>query len=312
MQQAVDFLMSHLVLVFVLVFLMFLGGAGIQISQISNYSHEANEIISRYGGLSKDAAQKLKDVSDQQYHGRFIVTNIKKVNGKLVMPQLKDGMDYSQSNDLRHQLQMRKMTPTVLSKRMAKKVFKQPDIEFNPKDNMNYNQLQASTSMPPELAKVISLRKNETRLEKESYKVNNAKLYSQMEDKIKDDKKQLDDLQDRAISALTDYEYAEIQEILHNRDKSGNNYPLGLEWRDAVAKIIGSSQEDIFNTDTVGYGKEFSYVLWTRLNVMNMKNNLPPRTYTITNDSRQGTIGGAYHGDDNSTEKDNTTVLNYR
>lgn len=297
MQQAVDFLMSHLVLVFVLVFLMFMGGAGIQVSQISNYSHEANEIISRYGGLSKDAAQKLKDISDEQYHGRFIVTNIKKVNGKLVMPQLKDGMDYSQSNDLRHQLQLRKMTPTVLSKRMAKKVFEQPDIEFNPKDNMNYNQLKASTSMPPELAKVISLRKNKTRLEKESYKVNNAKLYSQMEDKIKQDHDQIKALQDRAISALTDYEYAEIQEILYNRDKSGNEYPLGLEWRNAVGLILGADQEDIFNTDTVGYGKEFSYALWTKFNVMNMKNNLPPRTYTITNDSRQGTIGGAYHGE---------------
>ena len=47
MQQAVDFLMSHLIFVFVIVFLMFFGAAGIQISQINNYVHEANQIVSR-------------------------------------------------------------------------------------------------------------------------------------------------------------------------------------------------------------------------------------------------------------------------
>lgn len=295
MQQAVDFLMSHLIFVFVIVFLMFFGAAGIQISQINNYVHEANQIVSRYGGLTKDAAIKLKSVSDNQYHGRFIVTTLETKNGDVVMPTLnKDGLSYMDSNALRRNMQENHMTVAGLSEKMANAVFDNPEIEFDMKNNNTpYNHLQASISMPSQLIKVNMLRNNLNRINKLSYNTNNPKLYAQSVKRIKDLKDELKDMEAPTKEALRDYEKREIEEILSKRKDSASSYPLGLEWREAVGKCLNTKQDKIFNTDSVPFGDQFSYTVWIHFNVMNMRKVLVPRTYTITNDTRQGTIGSS-------------------
>lgn len=63
MQEAVDFLFSHIVTAIVLLFLTFAAVTGIGVLHVTNYTHEASEVISRNGGLTKPASDQLSNLT---------------------------------------------------------------------------------------------------------------------------------------------------------------------------------------------------------------------------------------------------------
>ena len=279
-------------LVFSLVILMLFAGAGIQLVQINNYVHETQEVIGRYGGLNKDAAYKLQLDSENRYGSRFEVTTFKpNKQGNAVY-----GEPYLKSNDLQKYLTKKGISKESLADTLSKKILDDPSIEgieassdiLGDKDikpNDKYKGLN-------DLGQIMKMRGEiDTVKDQENHIVDGNEL-KKLDDKINNLKKQIKDLTPAALTQIKTVELEKINTILSSTEKAGGDYPLTLKWRQTVGQILNTKQDQIFNTDTAAYGDDFTYTVWFKFNLMNTNVIKIPIVETVTNESRQGTVGG--------------------
>lgn len=84
MHVAYEFIYSHVTWFLEVLLVLFMGSAAMSIYQLNNYNHTVAEVLSRYGGLTPQAADNLERESDARYGNMFSVTTQGKRTGPTV------------------------------------------------------------------------------------------------------------------------------------------------------------------------------------------------------------------------------------
>lgn len=74
MRNALQYLYSWWLYGLLLAVLFAFGAWGMQVMSFNSYSHQAQQIIMREGGLTKTASKQLADLSYDRFNGRFVTT----------------------------------------------------------------------------------------------------------------------------------------------------------------------------------------------------------------------------------------------
>lgn len=74
MRNALQYLYSWWLYGLLLAVLFAFGAWGMQVMSFNSYSHQAQQIIRREGGLTKTASKQLADLSYNRFNGRFVTT----------------------------------------------------------------------------------------------------------------------------------------------------------------------------------------------------------------------------------------------
>lgn len=74
MHVAYEFIYSHVTWFLEVLLVLFMGSAAMSIYQLNNYNHTVAEVLSRYGGLTPQAADNLKHEHNVRYGQMFKVT----------------------------------------------------------------------------------------------------------------------------------------------------------------------------------------------------------------------------------------------
>ena len=74
MRNALQYLYSWWLYGLLLAVLFAFGAWGMQVMSFNSYSHQAQQIIRREGGLTKTASDQLADLSYNRFNGRFVTT----------------------------------------------------------------------------------------------------------------------------------------------------------------------------------------------------------------------------------------------
>lgn len=81
MRNALQYLYSWWLYGLLLAVLFAFGAWGMQVMSFNSYSHQAQQIIMREGGLTKTASKQLADLSYDRFNGRFVTTMYVKNGG---------------------------------------------------------------------------------------------------------------------------------------------------------------------------------------------------------------------------------------
>ena len=74
MHIAYEFVYSHITWFLEVLLVLFMGTASISVYQLNNYNHTVAEVLSRYGGLTPQAANNLEHEHNMRYGNMFSVT----------------------------------------------------------------------------------------------------------------------------------------------------------------------------------------------------------------------------------------------
>ncbi len=74
MHVAYEFIYSHITWFLEILLVLFMGTTAISIYQLNNYNHTVAEVLSRYGGLTPQAADNLERETNARYGNMFSVT----------------------------------------------------------------------------------------------------------------------------------------------------------------------------------------------------------------------------------------------
>lgn len=92
MKESTDAVFATIISIWVLMFMLLCGYLGTSLLQANNYTHQANEIISRTGGLTKEAHNQLDTLKARYRHIDKVTLYQENKNNQLEVnaPQYRD------------------------------------------------------------------------------------------------------------------------------------------------------------------------------------------------------------------------------